>query len=73
MNPMGFNRVEPGAFLGKQKDKQSDIALLFGLLIIVAYPGFDLFTLVPTSLIPDDDEHALILLASDIEQTGEKE
>ena len=57
MNPLGFNRVEPGTFGGQQARQDAHtLAGLFDRLIVAAHPSANHLTLVPRGVIPDQHE-----------------
>ena len=54
MDPLRFDGVQPGAFTGQPAGEHTDsAALLFDLVIVVAYPGTHLLTGVPRGIVPD--------------------
>ena len=53
MDPLRLDGVQPGAFTGQPAGENTDsAALLFDLVIVVAYPGPDLLTGVPRGIVP---------------------
>src|SRR5712692_7642285 len=57
MNPLGFNRVEPGTFRGQQARQDAHPpAGLLDRLIVAAHPSANHLTLVPRGVIPDQYE-----------------
>lgn len=75
VDPFGLNRVQPGTFR-REKERQDAhaFALLLDLLVVLPNPGANLFTVMPGSIIPDQepDGFALLsqLLAAPIEKLG---
>lgn len=60
MGPLGFNRIEPGAFDGQGANQQAH-ALTGTLdeLVMLPNPLAHRFADMPGSVIPDDDQHGL--------------
>ena len=57
MNPLGLNRVQPGAFRGQQARQYAHaLAGLLDRLIVATHPGANRLTLVPRGVIPDQHE-----------------
>src|SRR5882762_1302201 len=57
VNPLGFNRVEPGTFGGQEaRENAYTRACLFHCLVMVAEPSPNDLTFVPGGVIPDEDK-----------------
>ncbi len=62
MHPFGFDGIEPRALCGQQERQNANaLARLFDLLIVLANPSTNHLTLVPGSVIPDQEPVRLAL------------
>lgn len=63
VDPLGLNRVEPGAFC-RQKERQDAYAcvFLFDLRVVCTNPGAHLLAVMPGSIIPDQEPGGFPLL-----------
>jgi len=61
MNPHGFNRVEPRAFLWQKKGQQANaLPVLFHSTIMLTDPSTNCLAFVPGSMIPDHNQYLFI-------------
>jgi hypothetical protein len=57
MQPHRLNGVQPGAFLGKQTDKNTDTLILSGFFVMSGNPLLGHLADMPGSMIPKHDQH----------------
>ncbi len=56
MNPLGFNRVEPGTLAGQPTDNQPTAALLLDQAVMSFNPSPNLVADVPGSIVPNEKQ-----------------
>ena len=73
VDPLGFNRVEPGALAGQQTRQNADAAAgLLNLLVVSLDPAPNLLALMPGSIVPDQQQGRLALGGQPLTTPGQE-
>lgn len=72
MDPLGLNRIEPGAFAGQTTDNQPTATLFFNPAVIGFNPVSNFVADVPGGVIPNQKQRPFALVGEGSQHPGQK-